>query len=681
MTKIKNCKIIFTPSGRQGTVGKGVNLLQAARQIGVDIDSVCGGRAMCGRCQIEVGEGEFAKHGISSSATNLTKPNLSEIRYSEKRNLEEGRRLACQCCVLDDLVVDVPAASQIHQQLIRKVADNSTVELNPPSRLCFIEVREPNMHEPSGDLRRVAEALIEQWPSRVCVSKSSEITADLTVLTELQNSLRKSNWQITVVLREGAHIAAILPGLKTRILGVAIDIGSTTMSAQVCDMNSGEVLAVSGMMNPQIRFGEDLMSRVSYGFMNKGGTEELTKSIQNGLQQLIEKAIDQENLELQDIFEIVLVGNPVMHHLVLGIDPIELGGAPFALTLDTAFNCFAKDIGLNLNPAARLYLLPCIAGHVGADAAGVVLAEAPHKSEQISLLIDIGTNAEMILGNRHHLMAASSPTGPAFEGAQISAGQRAAVGAIERVRINPDNYEPMYKVIGSNKWSDSPEFQKDAQKIGVTGICGSGIIEILAEMYLTGIISEDGVINGALASKTKRIEKSGRTFSYRITDNIAITQADVRAIQLAKAALYAGFRLLMDKMGVKKVDRVLLAGAFGTHIEPKYAMILGMVPDCELKNVTAIGNSAGAGARKALLNLAAREEIEKTVRQIDKIETAIEPLFQDHFVRAMAFPHKTDPYPLLSRAVKLPYRELLDNTINAKTNSERKRTGRRRRRL
>ena len=283
MTKIKNCKIIFTPSGRQGTVGKGVNLLQAARQIGVDIDSVCGGRAMCGRCQIEVGEGEFAKHGISSSATNLTKPNLSEIRYSEKRNLEKGRRLACQCCVLDDLVVDVPAASQIHQQLIRKVADNSTVELNPPSRLCFIEVREPNMHEPSGDLRRVAEALIEQWPSRVCVSKSSEITADLTVLTELQNSLRKSNWQITVVLREGAHIAAILPGLKTRILGVAIDIGSTTMSAQICDMNSGEVLAVSGMMNPQIRFGEDLMSRVSYGFMNKDGTEELTKSIQIGL--------------------------------------------------------------------------------------------------------------------------------------------------------------------------------------------------------------------------------------------------------------------------------------------------------------------------------------------------------------------------------------------------------------
>ena len=677
MKQGKKCKIIFTPSGRQGLVDENVNLLQAARQIGVDIDSVCGGRAMCGRCQIEVGEGKFAKHGVLSFATNLTGPNATETKYLEKRNLKKGRRLACQCDVIGDLVIDVPAASQMHQQLIRKEADNRLVDINPPTRLCFVEVRKPDMHEPSGDLRRVAEALIEQWPSRVSVSNSSEISADLQVLVELQSNLRKSNWQVTVVLRNGNHIVAVMPGLKTQILGVAIDIGSTTMSAQICDMNSGEVLAVSGMMNPQIRFGEDLMSRVSYGFMNEGGAEELTKAVQNGLQELIEKASKQEGLNVQDIFEIVLVGNPVMHHLVLGIDPVELGGAPFALTLDTAVNCLAQEVGLRFNAATRVYLLPCIAGHVGADAAGAVLAEAPQNSEEITLLIDIGTNAEIILGNCHHLMAASSPTGPAFEGAQISSGQRAAVGAIERVRINPNNYEPIYKVIGSDQWSDSADFLKEVKKTGLTGICGSGIIEIIAEMYLAGIISEDGVINGALSSKTKRIEKSGRTFCYKVTEQIAITQADVRAIQLAKAALYAGFRLLMDKMGVEKVDKVILAGAFGTHIEPKYAMILGMVPDCELKNVIGAGNSAGAGARMALLSLMARTEIEKIVRQIDKIETAIEPAFQDHFVRAMAFPHKTDPYSLLSKAIKLPHRELIDNVVSASTNSKRKRTGRR----
>ncbi|MCH1427810.1 MAG: ASKHA domain-containing protein [Alphaproteobacteria bacterium] len=677
MTQGKHCKIIFTPSGRQGVVKVGVNLLQAARQIGVDIDSVCGGRAMCGRCQIDVAEGVFDKHGVSSSRAHLSKPTITETRYADKRNLVQGRRLACQCEVVDDLVIDVPAASQMHQQLIRKAADNRHVDVNPPSRLCFIEVREPDMHEPSGDLRRIAEALMEQWPERMSVSSSADVTADLFVLKQVQATLRKANWQVTVVLRDGIHIAAVMPGLKTQILGVAIDIGSTTMSAQICDMNSGEILAASGMMNPQIRFGEDLMSRVSYGFMNKGGADELTKAVQDGLQQLIETAAVKQDLDVQDIFEIVLVGNPVMHHLVLGIDPVELGGAPFALTFDTAFNCTAHEIGLSLNVATRVYVLPCIAGHVGADAAGAVLAEAPHNSEAMTLLIDVGTNAEIILGNRDHLMAASSPTGPAFEGAQISAGQRAAVGAIERVRINPNSYEPRFKVIGSDNWSDSLEFQEDVKKTGITGICGSGIIEILAEMYLSGIISEDGVINGELSSQTKRIEKTGRTFQYKVTDQIAITQTDVRAIQLAKAALYAGFRLLMDKMGVEKVDKIMLAGAFGTHIDPKYAMILGMVPDCALDNVIAAGNSAGAGARMALLSLTARAEIEKTVRHIEKIETAIEPSFQDHFVRAMAFPHKTDPYFFLSAEIKLPPRELIDNTVSASSHTERKRTGRR----
>ena len=673
----KQCKIIFTPSGRQGVVDAGVNVLQAARQMGVDIDSVCGGRAMCGRCQIEVGDGQFAKHGVTSSPTHLSDKTETETRYADKRGLDPKRRLSCQCRVLDDLVIDVPAASQMHQQLIRKAADNRIIDINPPIRLCFVQVRQPDMHEPSGDLRRVAEALIEQWPERVSVANSEQITAELSVLKLLQAYLRKSDWQITVGLRDGCHISVIMPGLKTQIFGVAIDIGSTTMSAQICDMNSGEVLAISGMMNPQIRFGEDLMSRVSYGLMNEGGADELTNAVQTGLQQLIEEAAEQVDIALVDICEVVLVGNPVMHHLALGIDPIELGGAPFALALDTAIDCFASQIGLSLNASARVYLLPCIAGHVGADAASVVLAEAPHKSDELILVIDVGTNAEILLGNSHSLIAASSPTGPAFEGAQVSAGQRAAVGAIERVRIDPNTYEPKFKVIGAESWSDSDEFQEEIKTTGITGICGSGIIEILAEMYLTGLISEDGVINGALCSATQRIEKSDRTFQYRVTDQIAITQADVRAIQLAKAALYAGFRLLMDKMGVDKVDKVLLAGAFGTHIEPKYAMILGMVPDCKLENVIAAGNSAGAGARMALLSLTSRAEIEKTVRHIHKVETAIEPSFQDHFVRAMAFPHKTDPYRLLSDAVKLPHRDLLDNTVQGSAQNERKRTGRR----
>ncbi len=672
-TASEDLKIVFTPSGRQGAVKKGTNLLQAARQLGVDVDSVCGGRAMCGRCQVNVGDGAFAKHGITSSAENLSAPSASEARYAEKRGLADTRRLACQCTVEGDLVIDVPAESQVHNQLVRKAADNRTIALNPPVRLCYIEVREPDMHEPSGDLRRVIEALETQWADRV----TGAIDCDLHVLRELQPALRKGKWAITVALRDGNQIIAVWPGLKERILGAAVDVGSTTMSAHICDMNSGEVLASTGIMNPQIRFGEDLMSRVSYGLMNPGGAEEMTKAVQDGLQQLIQGGAEQAGMAANDVMEVVLVGNPVMHHLLLGVDPIELGGAPFALAVDTATQMRADEINLALHKGSRVYVLPCIAGHVGADAAGVVLAEAPQTSDKISLLVDVGTNAEIVLGNKDRMLAASSPTGPAFEGAQISSGQRAAPGAIERIRIDAETLEPRFAVIGSEIWSDEEGFDDAVKDTGITGICGSGIIEVLGEMYLAGIISEDGVIDGTLAAKTDRIIEDGRTFSYRVSDTVTVTQNDIRAIQLAKAALHAGFKLLMDKMAIERVDRVVLAGAFGTHIDPKYAMVLGMVPDCLLDHVVAAGNSAGAGARMALLNIEKRAEIEAVVRDIEKIETAVEPSFQDHFVRAMAIPHKTDPYEELTKAVTLPFRSLKDNAGDA---AEPTRSGRRRRR-
>lgn len=673
-THTKTHKIIFTPSGRQGQVAAGTNLLQAARQLGVDVDSVCGGRAMCGRCQIDVGQGAFAKHGIESGGDHLSAASVSEARYAEKRKLRAGRRLACQCQIEGDLVIDVPAESQVHNQLVRKAADNRVITLKSPVRLCFVEVRAPDMHEPSGDLRRVVEALEAQWADRV----SGPIDCDLHVLRHLQKALRKGNWQITVALRYGHQIVAVWPGLKEQILGAAIDVGSTTISAHLCDMNSGDVVSSVGIMNPQIRFGEDLMSRVSYGLMNTGGAEEMTAAVQEGLSKLIADGAAQAGCVSADVLEIVLVGNPVMHHLLLGIDPIELGGAPFALTIDTATEFRASEIGLDLHAGSRVYVLPCIAGHVGADAAGVVLAEAPQKSDEISLLIDVGTNAEIVLGNATHMLATSSPTGPAFEGAQVSSGQRAAPGAIERIRIDKDTLEPRFGVIGVEPWSDEEGFDEAITSTGITGICGSGIIEVLGEMYLAGIITQDGVVDGKLAARSPRVEKDGRTFSYRVSESVIITQNDVRAIQLAKAALHAGFRLLMDKMGIDKVDRVVLAGAFGTHIDPKYAMILGMVPDCALERVIPAGNSAGAGARMALLNIEARAEIEGVVRQIEKIETAIEPKFQDHFVRAMAIPHKTDPYPELSKAVELPPRDLTDNVVSTASMTHRPRTGRRR---
>jgi uncharacterized 2Fe-2S/4Fe-4S cluster protein (DUF4445 family) len=666
-------KIVFTPSGRQGRVPRGTLVLTAARQLGVDIDSVCGGRAMCGRCQVDIGIGHFAKHGITAGADCVDAVTAVETRYADKRGLAAGRRLSCQARLCADAVIDVPPESQVHNQLVRKQADGRNIAMDPVVRLCYVAVREPDMHDPSGDLRRLIDAVGEQWPDRV----SGAISCDFHILRDLQTTLRQGDWHVTVALRDGNRIIAVWPGLKDQIAGIAIDVGSTTMSAHLCDMVTGAVLASTGAMNPQIRFGEDLMSRVSYGIMNPGGAADMTKAVIDGVQGLIDGAVAAAGLDVADVVEMVLVGNPVMHHLLIGVDPVELGGAPFALAVDQALDVPARDLGVRVNAGARAYLLPCIAGHVGADAAAVVLAEAPQKSDLMTLIVDVGTNAEIIVGNADRLLAASSPTGPAFEGAQISSGQRAAPGAIERVRIDRTTLAPRFAVIGSDLWSDSPDFDAAIAQSGVTGICGSGIIEVIAEMYLAGIVTADGVIDGSKAAINPRIEEDGRTFRYRLTDTVAVTQNDIRAIQLAKAALYAGFRLLMDKINIRKIDRVVLAGAFGTHIDPKYAMVLGMIPDCLLEHVRAAGNAAGTGARMALLNQAARREIEAAVRRIEKIETAVEPSFQDHFVKAMAIPHKSDPYAALAAAVDLPPRDLLAEDAPALAGG-RRRGGRRR---
>jgi uncharacterized 2Fe-2S/4Fe-4S cluster protein (DUF4445 family) len=581
---------------------------------------------------------------------NLSAFGAVEQRYADRRGLKEGRRLSCSSLLQGDLVIDVPPDSQVHKQVVRKRAEMRAIELDPVVRLHYVEVIEPNMHDPSGDLQRLMQALEAQWGL-------TGLDCDLRVIQHLQKALRQGNWTVTVAVHHGKQITAVWPGFHDKAYGLAVDVGSTTIAGHLCDLSSGDVVASAGIMNPQIRFGEDLMSRVSYVMMNPGGDADMTRAVREAINGLAASVANEARIDIKNILEATFVGNPIMHHLLLGIDPTELGGAPFALASDSSLTFWASEIDLRIHPNARIYVLPCIAGHVGADTAGVILSEAPHETNEMTLIVDVGTNAEIVLGNRHRLLAASSPTGPAFEGAQISCGQRAAPGAIERVRIDPRTLEPRFRVIGSDKWSDEPGFAEATKQIGVTGVCGSGIIEALAEMYLAGIINQDGVVDGALAARSPRIQPEGRTFSYLLHDGepvLRITQNDVRAIQLAKAALYAGARLLMDRMGVERVDRITLAGAFGSHIDVKFAMILGMIPDCDLAKVTSAGNAAGTGARIALLNLAAREEISRVVRAVEKVETAVEPLFQQHFVEAMAIPHKTAPYANLRRAVALP---------------------------
>ncbi len=633
--------VIFTPSGIRGHVARGTTVLAAARALGVDLDSVCGGRGICSKCQVTPAFGEFPKHGVTVAEDALSPRNAVEERYDRIRGLAPGRRLGCQAQILADAVIDVPPESQVHKQVVRKRAEARVITMDPATRLYYVEVAEPDMHEPSGDLQRLERALAEQWGI-------PDAKGDLRTLQMLQPALRKGEWKVTVAVhRDGPEprILHVWPGYyEGGIWGLAIDVGSTTIAGHLCDLATGEVKASVGLMNPQIRFGEDLMSRVSYAMLNPGGAAELTRVVRDALNALAGQAAEEAGIDRALIFEAVIVGNPIMHHLVLGIDPVELGMAPFALATADALHLWAEEIELRLHPDARLYFLPCIAGHVGADAAAVALSESPQLSDALTLVVDVGTNAEILLGNRTRVLACSSPTGPAFEGAQISAGQRAAPGAIERVEIDPVTREPRFRVIGIDAWSDDPAFPPDTR---VTGICGSGIIEVIAEMRLAGIVDGSGLIGSAEQTGTQRCVPQGRTHAYRLADDILVTQGDVRAIQLAKSALYAGARLLMDEFGVDAVDRIVLAGAFGAHISPRHAMILGMIPDCDLARVSAAGNAAGTGARIALLNVAARREVEALVRGIHKVETAIEPRFQEHFVAANAIPHATAPFPHL----------------------------------
>ena len=649
--------VIFMPSGRRGRVTPGQSVLTAARQMGVEIESICGGRLTCGKCKVQVEAGTFPKHGIISSQSHLSPPGEEEQRML-KRLHSEDCRLSCSAYVYGDLLVTVPEESRAHKQIIRKSATERVIEIKPAIRKLYVEVDQAELGEHRGDWGRLQSALADQW-------ELQHLRLDLPVLRRLQPVLRKCNWAVTVTLWHDQEVIDVQPGYQEGIYGLAVDIGSTTVAGFLCDLRTGDILATESLMNPQVTYGEDLMSRISYAMMNPDGLEKMHTAIIDTLNRLAASVARQANIQARDIHEAVMVGNTTMTHILLGINPIELGGAPFALANRDAMDIKARELNLRLHPGAYVHVLPAEAGHVGADNVAVLIAEQPHQQDENMLVVDVGTNAEIVLGNRHWLYSASSPTGPAFEGAQITYGVRAAPGAIERVRIDPDTKIARFRVIGDERWSN--EWQRGPQSTPETqprhlavGICGSGIIEAVAEMFLAGILWPDGRFNERCDSD--RLVWEDRKGSYILATAeesatgapILVTQEDVRNIQLAKAALYAGAKLLMNRAGLTSVDRILLAGAFGSYIDPKYAMILGLIPDCDLAKVYPVGNAAGDGARIALLNRDKRVEAQQLARWTRYIETAIDPDFQTEFVNAIHLPHRSDTFPHLADILPAP---------------------------
>jgi uncharacterized 2Fe-2S/4Fe-4S cluster protein (DUF4445 family) len=640
-------QIVFTPSGRRDLVAPGATVLEVARSLGVDLDSVCGGRGICGRCQIIAVEGEFPKHGLVSTSSSLASLTEDERRFRKKRGLAPDRRLGCQAQIRQEVVIDVPPESQLHRQVVRKRVEVRDLTIDPVIRLYYVTVAGATLEAANGTVQRLLKALADRW-------ELTGVSVDARIIGSTQTALISGEGAVTVAVRDGDSIVAVWPGLRDSALGIAFDVGSTTIAGYLCNLMTGETLATAGRMNPQIRFGEDLMSRVSHVMLNADGAKQLVLGVRLALDDLVGELVADAGSNRDDVLEFTLVGNPIMHHLVFGYDVRPLGRAPFELATTDPIDLDASSLGISAHPMARLHALPCIAGHVGSDAAAAILSEAPHQSVDVQLVVDVGTNAEIVIGSKDRIVAASSPTGPAFEGAQISSGQRAAPGAVERVRIDRETLEPRFKVVGCDQWCDEDGFEDAVAEFGVSGICGSGIIEAIAELYLAGVVMPDGRFAESAAARSDRIVVDDRSIAYRLTDSISVTQLDVRAVQLAKAALSAGVSLLMDHLEIDQVDQIRLAGAFGSHIDAFYAMVLGLIPDCDLDRVSAAGNAAGAGAIIALLDRSSRAEIGDVVRTVEKIETAVEPRFQEYFVEAMAFPHETAPYHLLSSVVQLP---------------------------
>jgi uncharacterized 2Fe-2S/4Fe-4S cluster protein (DUF4445 family) len=639
------CTLILMPSGRRGQVVRGTSVLDAARTLGVEIESICGGRQTCGKCQILVEDGTFLKHQIVSADDHVSPIESREAAYRETHPLND-RRLACAVRVLDDVLISVPDESQARKQVIAKAATDRVIDVQPAIRQVYVEVAPAELEDRGGDWERLRDALGAQWGL-------ANLTIDPMILPTLQPALKEGRHAVTVAIWQDSEVLRIRPGYFEGIYGLAVDVGSTSIAAHLCDLRTGAVVATETMVNPQVRYGEDLMSRVSYGMLDPRGAARLHRSVIGALNQLARRAASATGIDLADVLDLVVVGNPVMHHLLLGIDPVELGGAPFALAISSPLDLKARDLGIRLGPGSRVHVLPCIAGHVGADNVAVQLAEAPADRDEVTLVVDVGTNAEIVLGNRAGVFCASSPTGPAFEGAQIRHGQRAAPGAIERVRIDPITLEPRFKVIGYDEWIE--EGAAIPAHARPTGICGSGIIEVIAELYLAGLLGADGRFAEDATSRTSRVRLNGRTAEYILADAsvtatgapIVVVQGDVRAIQLAKAALYAGVKLLLAAANVARVERVLLAGAFGSYLSPLHAMVLGMIPDCPLESVTAVGNAAGDGARIALLNREQRRRAREIAETAEHVQIAVAPEFQTEFVAAMAIPHATDLFPHL----------------------------------
>ncbi len=607
-------RIIFQPEGKRGEFPEGTTILDAAREVGVDIEAICGGKLTCGKCQVVIEQG--MEH-------------LSEITDDEKRLLDRKKagknyRLACVTKFHGDVVVYVPEESRGGEQIILKEGVELSVAVNPAVKKYYLELSKPHLKDDLGDLERILNALKEDYGIE-------DVELDYHVLRKMPDVLRNAEWKVTVSIWNDREIVDIQEGYRAEeSYGLGVDIGTTTVVGYLTDLRTGEVLAVDSMMNPQVTYGEDVMSRITFAMQHEDGLKKLNQKIIDGLNKILESVCREAGISPDEVSEMTVVGNTAMHHIFLKINPEHIAMAPYVPALHRSHDVKARDLGLKIAEGGYVHVLPIEAGWVGADNVAVLIATEPYNQDEMVLVIDIGTNGEIVLGNREKLVSCSAAAGPALEGAHIKHGMRAATGAIERIRIDPKTFEPEYETIGNAK---------------PRGICGSGIIDAAAELYRTGIVKKNGRFN--LNLNTDRVREVDGNPEYVIAwaeetaigHDIVMTQKDIREIQLAKGAMCAGAHILIKELGVEHVDKVIVAGAFGNYIDKISALLIGLVPDVPVERIESVGNAAGVGARIALISREKREEANKIAREVEHIKLAVHPSFEKEFSMAMYFPH------------------------------------------
>jgi len=653
-------RIVFQPSGKSGTVPCGVSLVEAARRLGVSLGAACGEKHLCGKCKVRIVTGTFEQYGLVSDRSHTAPWQESEAECISVEERQAGFRLGCIAAVQGDLVVFIPEESRTGEQVVSKTARSMAIDLNPAVKRYRIELARPTLEDNRGDFERLRAGLEQRFGLR-------DLTIDLAAARSIARALRAGDWQVTVSVWMDREIIGVRPGVGGAALGLALDVGTTTIAAYLCDLATGKLLNTASTVNPQVKYGDDVLSRISYHMLHADGLERMRGDLVAALNALIDQLLAEaprkpQNygtvmagdthpgaFERDDIEDVAVVCNTVMQHILLGFDPEPLGAIPFTPAIQHSLEIKARDLGIRVNPSAYVFFLPNIAGYVGSDHVAVILAEQPHKSPVQQLIIDIGTNGELVVGNQERLLCCSCATGPALEGAQIECGMRASDGAIERVRIDPRTLEVDYKVIGRTAWRNSSE----PRQMKVRGICGSGIVDALAELFRAGVVGKSGAFNKECA-RTARLRPNPRNgqmeFVLAWTEEtvlgreVVITQKDIRQVQLAKAAIYTGCKLLMRKMNLTRIDAVKIAGAFGNHLDPRGALAIGLLPDCPLESVAFVGNAAGDGCRMALLERVKRSEANWIARRVESIELALEADFQRELMESTQLPHMTDSF-------------------------------------